>query len=169
MSERERNITVKLNDEECRRLIEKCGEHGLTVGKLVENFICDLVGGSLSNGSDERMHAEQWFDRCWFGMFPEDTLLRHLLYEGFDPEDYINALDGIKEGENDLQDAQEHPENYDKEDLEYLQSDIEEWKDELARMKADWHPDQEPDMDEQLQIIKKWIEEKRKLQGVDTP
>lgn len=169
MSERERNITVKLNDEECRRLIEKCGEHGLTVGELVENFICDLVGGSRSNGSDERMHAEQWFDRCWFGMFPEDTLLRHLLYEGFDPEDYINALDGIKEGENDLQDAQEHPENYDKEDLEYLQSDIEEWQDELARMKADWHPDQEPDMDEQLQIIKKWIEEKRKLQGVDTP
>lgn len=169
MSERERNIIVKLNDEECRRLIEKCGEHGLTVGELVENFICDLVGGDRTNGSDERMYAGQWFDRCWFGSFPEDTLLRHLLYEGFDPEDYVKALDGIEEDENDLQDAQEHPENYDKEDLEYLQSDIEEWQDELTRMKADWHPDQEPDMDKQLRIIKKWIEEKLKLQGVDTP
>lgn len=169
MSERERNITVKLNDEECRRLIEKCGEHGLTVGELVEKFICDLVGGDRTNGSDERMYAGQWFDRCWFGAFPEDTLLRHLLFEGYDPEDYVNALDGIEEAESDLEDAKEHPENYDEEDMEYLQSDIEEWQEELSRMKEDWHPDQEPDMDEQLQIIKKWIEEKRKLQGVDTP
>ena len=81
----------------------------------------------------------------------------------------MNALDGIEEAESDLEDAKEHPENYDEEDLEYLQSDIEEWQEELSRMKEDWHPDQEPDMDEQLQIIKKWIEEKRKLQGVDTP
>lgn len=115
------------------------------------------------------MYAGQWFDRCWFGAFPEDTLLRHLLFEGYDPEDYVNALDGIEEAESDLEDAKEHPENYDEEDMEYLQSDIEEWQEELSRMKEDWHPDQEPDMDEQLQIIKKWIEEKRKLQGVDTP
>ena len=31
--------------------------------------------GTYSNGSDERMYAEQWFERCWFGMFPEHTLL----------------------------------------------------------------------------------------------
>ena len=76
---RERKITVKLSDADCDRLARKCGEHGLTIGELIENFVGDLVGGTYSNGSDERDYADQWFERCWFGMFPEPTLLNHLL------------------------------------------------------------------------------------------
>lgn len=68
---RERKITVKLSDADCDRLARKCGEHGLTIGELIENFVGDLVGGTYSNGSDERDYADQWFERCWFGMFPE--------------------------------------------------------------------------------------------------
>lgn len=75
---RERKITVKLSDADCDRLARKCGEHGLTIGELIENFVGDLVGGTYSNGSDERDYADQWFERCWFGMFPEPTLLNHL-------------------------------------------------------------------------------------------
>lgn len=51
---RERKITVKLSDADCDRLARKCGEHGLTIGELIENFVGDLVGGTYSNGSDER-------------------------------------------------------------------------------------------------------------------
>lgn len=87
---RERNITVKLSDADCDRLARKCGEHGLTIGELLENFIGDLVNGTYTNGSDERMYAEQWFERCGFGMFPEPTLLNHLLCWGYDPEDYLD-------------------------------------------------------------------------------
>ena len=76
---RERKITVKLSDADCDRLARKCGEHGLTIGQLIENFVGDLVGGTYSNGSDERMYAEQWFERCWFGMFPEKTLLNSII------------------------------------------------------------------------------------------
>lgn len=68
---RERKITVKLSDADCDRLARKCGEHGLTISELIENFISDLVGGTYSNGSDERDCVQQWFDRCWFGMFPK--------------------------------------------------------------------------------------------------
>lgn len=50
---RERKITVKLSDADCDRLARKCGEHGLTIGELIENFVGDLVGGTYSNGSDE--------------------------------------------------------------------------------------------------------------------
>ena len=42
---RERKITVKLSDADCDRLARKCGEHGLTIGELIENFVGDLVGG----------------------------------------------------------------------------------------------------------------------------
>ena len=45
---RERKITVKLSDADCDRLARKCGEHGLTIGELIENFVGDLVGGTYS-------------------------------------------------------------------------------------------------------------------------
>lgn len=76
---RERKITVKLSDADCDRLAKKCGECGLTIGELIENFVGDLVGGTYSNGSDERMYADKWFECCWFGMSPKPTLLHHLL------------------------------------------------------------------------------------------
>lgn len=74
---RSRTIEVKLSDADVKRISEKAAAHGLTVGELIENFIGDLVCGTYSNGSDERMYAEQWFERCWFGMFPDLTFLRY--------------------------------------------------------------------------------------------
>jgi hypothetical protein len=65
---KERTITLKLSDADCERIAKKAGEHGLTVGMLLENFIGDLIDGTYSNGSDERDRAEQWFERCWFGI-----------------------------------------------------------------------------------------------------
>ena len=50
---RERKITVKLSDADCDRLARKCGEHGLTIGELIENFVGDLVGGTYSNGTQQ--------------------------------------------------------------------------------------------------------------------
>lgn len=56
---RSRTIEVKLSDADVKRISEKAAAHGLTVGELIENFIGDLVCGTYSNGSDERMYAEQ--------------------------------------------------------------------------------------------------------------
>lgn len=86
---RERKITVKLSDADCDRLARKCGEHGLTIGELIENFVGDLVGGTYSNGSDERDYAE-----------------------------------------------------------------------ELNDMREDWKPEKEPNMDEEIELIKKWVKER---------
>ena len=109
---RERKITVKLSDADCDRLARKCGEHGLTIGELIENFVGDLVGGTYSNESDERDYADRWFERCWFGMFPEQTLLSHLLCNGYEPENYLDLLDCIKYAEYDKERAKEVPEEY---------------------------------------------------------
>lgn len=62
---RERKITVKLSDADCDRLARKCGEHGLTIGELIENFVGDLVGGTYSNGSDERDYAAESLIEFW--------------------------------------------------------------------------------------------------------
>ena len=147
---KKRTISVNLTNEECNALLHKCGASGLTVGELIENFINDLVDGSRTNGSAERMQANQWFDRCWFGMFPETTLLRHLLEYGYEPEEYLNALE-----EKEYLEQGEAP----------CREDIADLEDELKDMRSDWkpEPEQEPNMDEEIELIRKWVMEKEDL------
>lgn len=75
---RERKITVKLSDADCDRLARKCGEHGLTIGELIESY----------------------------------------------------------------------------------KADLEEALEELKDMRADWKPEKEPNMDEEIELIKKWVKER---------
>lgn len=156
---KERKIIVKLSDADCNRLVRKCGECGLTIGELIENFIGDLVDGTYSNGSNERNFAEHWFERCWFGMFPEPTLLNHLLCFGYDPEDYLDLLDNIETAQEDKKYFEEHLEEAD-EEAQYIDDDIADWEEELKDMREDWKPEKAPNMDEEIQLIKKWVKER---------
>lgn len=81
--------------EDMKDLAKKAGAHGLSIGSLLGNFINDLVGGRATNGSDERMYAGQWFDRCWFSMFPDETFLRYLVEWG-GLEEVLEAWRGIQ-------------------------------------------------------------------------
>ena len=102
---KERTVKLNLSDADCYRIAEYAGKVNLTVGELLENFIGDLVDGTYSNGSDERDLADQWYKRCYFGMFPEKTFLRYLLENDEDVEDFITACDEKKYYED-------HPEEY---------------------------------------------------------
>jgi len=200
---RERKITVKLSDADCDRLARKCGEHGLTIGELIENFVGDLVGGTYSNGSDERDYADQWFERCWFGMFPEPTLLNHLLNLGYEPEHYLDMLENVETIKSDIEitkqniaepsdewkDIVYHKYNDDrtsyecvpcynsvdeyiaseKEDLESYKADLEEALEELKDMRADWKPEKEPNMNEEIELIKKWVKEREDFMNRTRP
>lgn len=95
---KERSIILKLSDADVQRIWEKSGSVGLSVSEMFENFVGDLVDGTYSNGSDERDLANQWFDRCGFGMFPEKTLLRFLIDRGT-IEDFMELYDDIKTSE----------------------------------------------------------------------
>lgn len=112
-----RSIELKLSDADVERISKKAGSVGLTVSELLENFIGDLVGGTYSNGSDERDRAASWFDRCGFGMFPEYTFLRYLL-EWSDLDGFIDEYETLQEWKGDL-DTFEDPE-----DIEAFKSDI---------------------------------------------
>ncbi len=154
-----RNITLQLSDADCDRLLKMAGEHGLTVARLLQNFIGDLVDGTYSNGSDERMYAESWFDRCGFGMFPEETLLRSLLQEGQNPDDFLTAWE-----ENKL--YKEDPEKYckdlgqvyDPEDPFWFETDLQE-------MMEYWKPEGEPDMEREIQVIRDYLADCQNFKG----
>lgn len=187
---KERNITVKLSDADCDRLARKCGEHGLTIGELIENFVGDLVGGTYSNGSDERDYAEQWFERCWFGMFPEPTLLHHLLECGYEPQHFLDALNNIEIAKEDIKRTQKdiaeptdewkniYRETYgnkivhayssledfieqEKECLESYKDDLREWTAERDAMLEDYSS--KANLEEEIELIKKWVKEREDL------
>ena len=63
-----RTYKLKLSDADVERLRETASYKGLTPEQLLEIFIGDLVDGTYSSGSDERLFASEYFDRLvYFG------------------------------------------------------------------------------------------------------
>ncbi len=46
MKKKKKDKLLELSDADCDRLARKCGEYGLTIGELIENFVGDLVDGT---------------------------------------------------------------------------------------------------------------------------
>ena len=118
-----RIITVNLSDADVKRLAEKSGEGGLTISELLENFIGDLVDGTYSNGSDERMYAEQWYQRCWFAMFSDDTFLKFLLLWG-DLDDFIDLMNDMESSKKEMAEVTANAEDCSAEEQDELQEYI---------------------------------------------
>ena len=156
---KERTITVKLSDEECERLASMSGLSGLTVGELIENFIGDLIGGTHSNGSDERMYANQWYERCGFSFDSEETLLGYLINRGYEPKDYLDMLDNIETAQEEKKYLEEHPEEAN-EEAQYIDDDIAEWEEKLRDMRKGWKQEEKPNMDTEIELIRKWVRKK---------
>lgn len=156
-----RVITLKLSDADCERIAKKVGKHGLTVGKLLENFIGDLVDGTYSNGSDERNFAEQWFERCWFGMFPEETLLKYLLEWGHDIGGFLTIYDELKYYEA-------NPEKFDEEVKEAKESG-----EEILWFEQEYHDyideflnnHKDADMEKEIELCREWLTDLQRFKG----
>lgn len=159
---KDRTITLKLSDADCDRIARKAGNAGMTVGCLLEYFIGDLVDGTYTNGSDERMHANDWFDRCWFGMFPEENLLRYLLDYGHDVDDFLTVYD-------ELEYYKAHPEEF-AEDLAeagdegeaglWFVEEYHEYIDEFLEKKKG-----EIDWEKEIEGCRKWLADYQQLKG----
>lgn len=75
-------MELEVLEKDLEEISQKCGLHGITVKELLENFIRDLTWSDARNGSDECERVNSWFERCWFGMFPEETFLKYLIESG---------------------------------------------------------------------------------------
>lgn len=98
-------VTVEgVTAKDMKALVEKAGANGLSIGSLLGSFINDLVGGAATNGSDERMYAQKWFDRCF--MFPENTFLHFLVEWGY-LEEALDVWKGIQDSEEYIKQIEE--------------------------------------------------------------
>ena len=162
---KERNIIVKLSDADCERIYKLCGEHNITVAELLESFIGDLVGGTYTNGSDERDYARRYFERCGFGMFPETTLLNWLLNMGYDIyDDFLEVIDDIENGYAELEDYKKDPSVFDEEEIEFLKTDIEDWEQQITEIKTDFFKNNEKaDWEKEVEKVNEWWKEKERF------
>lgn len=122
---RQCNFAVNLTDSDLTAFFEKAYQNGTTPAEILEGFINDLICGSRTNGSDERMYAQQYFDRCCYGMLSETTFCRYLLeYGEFDT--LIDALETKEDAAGEIEYYAEHPDDKDgtAELLQQLNEDI---------------------------------------------
>ena len=154
---RPRTININLSDADVKRLCKKAGYSGLTVSELLQNFIGDLVDGTYSNGSDERMYANRWFDRCWFAMdtIYDDTFLKYLIEMGM-VETVIDAWSEIKRYEK-LEDLDEDDSACYEDEKEFLDETFSEYiEDRITGQEP-------PKLEAEMETVMKWWNEYQQL------
>lgn len=160
-------LTIKayLHPEDKTALFLKATAAGLTVPELLENFIGDLVG-MWGNGSDERGHAEAWFNRCWFSddYYREITFSMWLSRYG-NLRTAFNILEQLETIQADI-DAEKDPE-----ELEALKDDLEAWKADLEELYEEYAAERLPehqtkqDRGAALEDLKKTLTQYRAMNG----
>ena len=130
-TEKPRTFKLKLSDADVVRIFEKAGSVDLTPSELMESFIGDLICGTHTHGSDERMYANEWFDRCGFYEYDRGTFLRYIL--SWDYYNKVkNCLDDIDENEEEIRQLADD-EDFD-EDRKYFGLLIEDSRKELLEI-----------------------------------
>lgn len=158
---KEREVKINLSAADMRRLWKKAGSVGMTAGELLASFIGDLVCGTYTNGSDERMYAQQWFDRCGFSMFPEKTFLRYLI-EWDELESVLSDEQNIIQGKADLAELEAIPDkdSDDQEEIKYLKEDISDWQENIDKVFSDFvkwcKGDPHGSYGEEMQRVREW-------------
>lgn len=151
-------VTIKLPDDDIDALCKKAAKAELTVSQLIENFVSDLIDGSRTNGSDERMYAQQWFDRCWFSSPMEETFLSYLI--DFDQID--TAIETWEELE--YYKKQSELDEYDKEEVELLNEEINELFNDYKELYTNCADET---LEEGMKRVTEWFKEREELMNVN--
>lgn len=150
----EKKLDLNLSAADCEKLLKLTGTYGLTVSELLQGFIGDLIDGRHTHGSDERMYAEQWFERCGYKHFSEETLLRHLLEHDYDVDDFLTSYEEHKLYKEDPEAyCQELGEVFDPEDSFWFETELQDVLD-------DWNPAREVDLAHEVSVIRQWVAER---------
>ena len=123
---KKRTFVIELTQDTYRNFIEMVYRDGVTPAEVLEGFINDLVCGSHTRGSDERMYAEKYYDRCGYGYFFDMhpcSFVQWLLREhGNGTVKRVSyAIDDIKNCDEETAYLTEHPEECDEGELQSLE------------------------------------------------
>ena len=152
MSEtKKRAFTLELTDKETTAFIEMCFRDGTTPAEVLEGFICDLTEAERTRGSDERMLATQYYERCGYGFF---------LSGEYRLNDIAEALDDIKDLEEEVQYLTDHPDEVDEGELEDLGTQITDCKENIETIYQEYTAEiKSPDtLEDGLKGVREYLE-----------
>lgn len=107
-----RTFVLELSDADVKRLYEKTAADGITPAELLQGFIGDLLDGTYSHGSDERLLASAYYDRCGHELNRTGSLLEWALRE-YRLNEITDALEEIDNTAGDLSYYEQHPDDPD--------------------------------------------------------
>lgn len=108
-----KNYTLNLSDHDTEAIARKAGSYNMTVPRLLEHFIVDLIDGTYTNGSDERMYANQWFERCWFARESNRNLITFICDHNYDFDDIQKISQYIEDTKKNIRETQNKIESTD--------------------------------------------------------
>lgn len=163
---RERTFTLKLSDADVDRLALKATEAGMEMGELLANFVGDLVGGTYSNGSDERMYAQNWYERCGFSFYPTTDLAR--LAKFSDLKSMVDYCKYYQSAVEDLESIKQDFKDPDCDDV--FEEDVKDAEKYLAECKSDVEYEMkcancEGTLEKVVAEVLKWDEELRRFKA----
>ena len=88
---------LRLYEEDAKRLMKTAHCYGMTAEELLEAFIADLIDGRETHGSDERLYARRWIDRCMFMENPSENFALYLDIEGVDMSEVLMIFEELED------------------------------------------------------------------------
>ena len=171
-----RTFKLNLSDADVNRIFEKAGSHNLTPEKLLESFIGDLVCGTYTNGSDERMYAGQWFERCWFSWMYEKTFLAYLAQFGL-VDDVVGLSSDIEFTQEEIEYLEKEP-DAGEEEIEDYRVELKEYENRLTEHYQDYvkwaekaserncHEFEKRSLDEELKDVIRWDKSREEMLNI---
>ena len=168
-----RKVAINLSDNDCIRISKLCGVHNISIETLLENFIGDLVAGTYSNGSDERMYAKLYFNRTWMSWYNDNVTLISYLIDKWLLEEFISHTELLQSLEYDYKCFTEHPDECDDNDIKDIQEEIIDCKADIQDIINDFlEVCENPDISisDEIEKAKRWYANYRKFcdDGVST-
>ena len=98
MTETPFTFTLNLQKKDLEKLFYITYGNGTTPEELFASFVSDLTDGETSNGSDERLKAQDYFERLDFNRYLEPDFLAYCVKD-FLTEELYYALEDHDNGE----------------------------------------------------------------------
>ncbi len=114
-----RNVTLTLADSDRAAFLEFAARNGTTPEEILQGFVCDLIDGTQTRGSDERMYAAQYIDRCGYDLWPR-SFLAWILTNG-EMSAASDCIEDLSYAESEIEYYAEHPEDPDGADPEMME------------------------------------------------
>jgi len=165
---RQRNFAVELTNSTAAAFYELCCRNGTDAGEVLAGFINDLVCGSYTRGSDERMYAQQYFDRCCYDLCAPETFLRYLLKE-YELPALLDCMETRQDAADDLAYYEQHPNDPDgtADFLQYLRDVVQEADAEIQKIYTEYtaHTKQPETLETGLQAVREYIKNLDSMKG----